>query len=90
VQARAQVEWFKDDCGCMLAHTDYHKAAEALGGVGQQVGAGKETLSGSAEARVASLRRALEAARAAGREGKPVLVNALIGKSSFRDGSISV
>ena len=36
------------------------------------------------------IRRGLEEARDAALRGKPVLVNALIGKTDFREGSLSV
>ena len=50
---------------------------------------------GSRRGRVArrrwqDIRRGLEEARDAALRGKPVLVNALIGKTDFREGSLSV
>ena len=69
--------------------------AEALGGVGVKVGDGPLTermlQNSSANERAASVKQALRSAVEAARVGeKPVLVNAMIGKSDFREGSISV
>jgi acetolactate synthase-like protein len=75
---REQVEVLHDETGCMLARTDYHLAAEGLGARG--------LLLRDAEAIDATL---LEAKRIAA-EGRPVLVNAWIGRSAFRKGSISM
>jgi acetolactate synthase-like protein len=76
--AREQVEVLGDDVGCPLAHMDYHKVAEGCGGVGIVI---KEP--GEVEG-------ALARAREAARQGKPVLVNAIMGKTDFRKGSISM
>ncbi len=75
---REQVEMLGDDTGCMLARSDYHLAAEGLGGRGlllQDAGAVDSTLR--------------EAKRIAA-EGRPVLVNAWVGRTAFRKGSISM
>ncbi|HUP50363.1 MAG TPA: thiamine pyrophosphate-binding protein [Thermoanaerobaculia bacterium] len=75
---REQVEILGDDTGCMLARAAYHVAAEGLGGRGlllREPGAAETTLR--------------EAKRLAA-EGHPVLVNAWIGKTAFRKGSISM
>uniref|UniRef100_A0A8C4JBV1 Acetolactate synthase-like protein n=1 Tax=Dromaius novaehollandiae TaxID=8790 RepID=A0A8C4JBV1_DRONO len=59
---------------------DYHAVAEGLGAKGFVVGGdGGEGVDA-----------VLRAAQATCRQGRPVLVNALIGKSDFRQGSISV
>ena len=76
--ARDQVDLLGDDVGCPLLPTDYHRAAEGLGAAGfllDDSGRVDEVL-----------RRAKRTAR----EGRPVLVNALIGKTDFRKGSISI
>ena len=76
--ARDQVELLGDDVGCPLLPTDYHRAAEGLGAAGfllADPGRMGEVLA-----------RASDAARA----GRPVLVNARIGKTDFRKGSISI
>jgi acetolactate synthase-1/2/3 large subunit len=75
---REQVEILGDDTGCMLARTDYHIAAEGLGARGlllKELGAVDETLR--------------EAKRIAA-SGRPVLINAWIGRTAFRKGSISM
>lgn len=75
---REQEEVLKDDVGCRLAPTDYHAAAAALGGEGLVI---------RTDAEIAPvLARARELARA----GKPVLVNALLARTDFRKGSISL
>jgi acetolactate synthase-1/2/3 large subunit len=76
--ARDQVELLKDDVGTVLRHTDYDVVAEGYGGKGFRLAAADrvpEVLAGARE----------EAAA-----GRPVLINALIGKTDFRKGSISV
>lgn len=75
---REQVEVLGDDTGCMLARTDYHLAAEGLGGRGlllRDASAVEETLA--------------EAKRIAA-TGVPVLVNAWVGRTAFRKGAISM
>lgn len=66
-------------CPCPLP-ADYHAVAEALGGKGFMVGRPDSE----------RLDAVLRAAQDACRRGHPVLVNALIGKTDFREGSISV
>lgn len=66
-------------CPCPLP-ADYHAVAEALGGKGFVVGRPDSE----------RLDAVLRAAQDACRRGHPVLVNALIGKTDFREGSISV
>ena len=75
---RDQVVILGDDVACRLTHMDYHVVAEACGGEGLLVS--------SPDALPEAFARALERSRA----GKPVLINALIGKSDFRKGSISM
>ena len=76
--ARDQVELLGDDVACKLLPTDYHTVAEGFGGAGFLLEDEAETGS--------TLQRAAEASTA----GKPVLVNARIGKTEFRKGSISI
>ena len=76
--ARDQVVILKDDVGTVLAPMDYHGVAEACGGVGIRIS--------SADEIGPALERAIEASR----NGKPVLINAIIGKTDFRKGSISI
>jgi len=76
--ARDQVELLKDDVGTVLRHTDYDVVAEGYGGKGFRV-ASPELVPD-----------VLAAARQEADAGRPVLINALIGKTDFRKGSISV
>ena len=76
--ARDQVELLKDDVGTVLRHTDYDVVAQGYGGKGFRL---------SESDRVQEV---LAAARREGAAGHPVLINALIGKTDFRKGSISV
>jgi acetolactate synthase-1/2/3 large subunit len=76
--AREQVEVLKDDVGVVLRHSDYHRAAEGLGAAGLRV----DDPSG--------LDSTLAEARALAGRGRPVYVNAILGKTEFRKGSISM
>jgi len=76
--AREQVKLLHDDVGTRLQHTDYHVAAEGLGARG--------FLLSDPEQIDSVLQQAKEAAAG----GQPVLINVLLGTSSFRDGSLSM
>jgi thiamine pyrophosphate-dependent acetolactate synthase large subunit-like protein len=76
--ARGQLELLDDDVGVMLGHTDYEKVAAAFGAEGLRI----ETV-GQARS---VFKRALEWSRA----GRPVCINALIGQTDFRKGSLSM
>ncbi len=76
--ARDQVDILKDDVGTVLAHSDYEKVAQAFGGNGRHVSTLPEFAS------------ALEEAKASIRQGVPYLINAIIQKSEFRKGSLSM
>jgi acetolactate synthase-like protein len=76
--AREQVELLKDDVGTVLRSTDYHRVAEGFGAKGLQI-SGPDDAHG-----------VLARARGLARQGSPVLVNALIGKTDFRKGAISM
>jgi acetolactate synthase-1/2/3 large subunit len=76
--AREQVEILEDDCGTVLRHTDYHTVAEGYGGKGLLLERPEDVPAVLAEAK--------EIARV----GTPVLINALLGKTDFRKGSISM
>ncbi|XP_067170738.1 2-hydroxyacyl-CoA lyase 2 isoform X1 [Apteryx mantelli] len=78
--SREQVALLGSNVACGLEYTDYHAVAEGLGAKGFVVG------SDAGE----GLDAVLRAAQATCHQGRPVLVNALIGKSDFRQGSISV
>lgn len=76
--ARDQVEILGDAVGTELAPTDYDRVAEGFGAAGVRIEAGDDVAAKLREAR----------AIAAG--GRPVLVNARLGRSEFRKGSISM
>jgi len=76
--ARDQVELLKDDVGTVLRHTDYDRVAEGYGGKGFRLSSPDQ------------VPEVLAAARREAAAGHPVLINALIGKTDFRKGSISV
>jgi acetolactate synthase-1/2/3 large subunit len=76
--AREQVEVLKDDVGTVLAPADYERAAEGLGACGRRLETGDDPAEVLAEA------------RAVARSGRPVYVNARLGRTAFRKGSISM
>lgn len=76
--AREQVKILQDDVGTVLSRTDYHRAAEGLGAAGLLLDAPGKT------------GQVLQQARDIAAGGRPVLVNALIGSTDFREGSISM
>jgi len=76
--AREQVKILKDDVGTVLARTDYHAVAEGFGAAGLLVKQDHEVPG------------ALAAAREIARSGRPVLMNVWLGKSDFREGSVSM
>jgi acetolactate synthase-1/2/3 large subunit len=76
--AREQVEMLHDDVGTVLARTDYHRVAAGYGAQGLCI------------ARPQDVEPVLAEAVRIARAGAPVLVNAQIGRTDFRKGSISV
>ncbi|MEM1202826.1 MAG: thiamine pyrophosphate-binding protein [Acidobacteriota bacterium] len=76
--AREQVEILGDDCATVLARTPYHEVAKGYGGEGLELKRPEDIADVFAEA------------KAIARSGKPVLINAWIGKTDFRKGSISM
>ncbi len=76
--AREQVEIFQDDVGTVLAHTNYHRVAEGFGGTGILLN--DPTM----------IPEVLTYAREAASNGNPVLIHAILGKTDFRKGSISM
>lgn len=76
--AREQVEMLGDDVATVLNHTDYHRVAEGFGGAGLLLD--DPELAGEV----------LQQARQLAAAGKPVLVNAILGHTDFRKGSISM
>jgi len=76
--AREQVEVLGDRTATVLRHTAYHIAAEGLGGRGLLLDDPGRTAEVLAEA------------QALARQGHAVLVNAILGRTAFRKGSISM
>ena len=76
--ARDQVEWFGTAVGTELAHTSYDAAAIGYGGLGYKLDTPAELLT------------CLQAGRDAAASGRPVLLNAILGKTEFRKGSLSI
>ncbi len=76
--ARDQITLLGDDVGTVLARTNYHDVARGFGGEGAVV------------QRADELGSVIAQAKRSAREGKPFLINALIGKTEFRKGSLSM
>ena len=76
--ARDQVEVLKSDCAMNLALSDYQNGGKAFGAEGVRV----ETLD--------AFKSAVVDAKQSSRSGRPYLINAIIGKTDFRKGSISM
>ncbi|MCR9013795.1 thiamine pyrophosphate-binding protein [Aquiflexum gelatinilyticum] len=76
--ARDQVEFLGSDCAVMLENSDYEKIPNAFGVEGQKVE--------NFEVFKFAVKKALEVNQL----GKSFLINAIIGKTDFRKGSISV
>lgn len=76
--ARDQVEHLHDDVATRLPRADYHLAAEALGARGIVVPSPER------------IRPALEEAKRIAAGGRPVVVNVHLGRSAFRNGSLSI
>uniref|UniRef100_A0A8C7XSN8 2-hydroxyacyl-CoA lyase 2 n=1 Tax=Oryzias sinensis TaxID=183150 RepID=A0A8C7XSN8_9TELE len=78
--SREQVPILGSNVACGLAFTDYHVVADGYGGKGYLVGREEES----------RLREIIKQAQKETKEGKATLLNVLIGKTNFREGSISV
>jgi acetolactate synthase-1/2/3 large subunit len=76
--AREQVKMLHDDVGTVLARSDYHEVAAALGGHGVLLQHANQT----------AVR--LQEARHAARDGVPAMVNAWLDSTDFREGSLSM
>jgi acetolactate synthase-like protein len=76
--ARDQVEILGDACGTELLRTAYHTVAEGYGGRGLLLDD------------PAKIDETLREAQAIAKQGKPVVVNVMIGATDFRKGSISM
>ncbi len=76
--ARDQVEVLKSDCAMNLALSDYQNIGRAFGAEGVRV----ENLD--------AFNAAVVEAKRLSRSGKPYIINAIIGKTDFRKGSVSM
>ena len=76
--ARDQITYLEDDIATVLAPTAYEQAAEGLGASGIRIERPEE------------IEPALETARRTAAAGRPVLINVHIGRTGFREGSISM
>ena len=76
--AREQVTLLDDDVGTVLARSAYHEVAAGFGAEGILVKTGGE------------IPAALARARATAKSGRPVLINAWLSRSVFREGSIAL
>ncbi len=79
--AREQVPMFGSNVACMLQYSDYDVVANGYGGVGYKLDRDSSDM---------EIEDTLRKAQELSRGGKPILVNCLIGKTDFREGSISV
>ncbi|KAG7316250.1 hypothetical protein KOW79_019791 [Hemibagrus wyckioides] len=78
--SREQVPLLGSNVACGLAFTDYHVVADGFGGKGYLISQEEES----------RLKDIVKEAQRECKEGKAVLLNVLIGKTNFREGSISV
>lgn len=69
-----------DDVACPLLYTPYHEVATAYGGDGIEVSDPEKD----------DVKQALAIAQQRARDGIPMCVNARIGQTDFRKGSLSV
>ncbi len=76
--ARDQVELLKSDCAIHLSYGDYQNIGKAFGAEGVRA----ENLN--------EFNAAVIEAKTVSRQGKPYIINAVIGKTDFRKGSISM
>ncbi|KAH0628632.1 hypothetical protein JD844_010001 [Phrynosoma platyrhinos] len=78
--SRDQVPLLGSNVACGLDYLDYHVVADGLGGKGFLLNRQNED----------QMDDIIRTAQSECRSGKPILLNALIGKTNFREGSISV
>lgn len=76
--ARDQVDFLKSDCAMNLALSDYQNIGKAFGAEGVRV----DTLD--------AFKAAVVEAKTLSKKGSPYIINAIIGKTDFRKGSISM
>ena len=79
--AREQVPMFGTSVGCVLTHCSYETVAEGYGGKGYLL---------ERQHKDKEIKKILAEAQTMSQNGRPVLVNCLIGRTDFREGSISV
>ncbi|XP_065908425.1 2-hydroxyacyl-CoA lyase 2-like [Dysidea avara] len=79
--ARAQIAFFNSNVACDLDYLNYHTVAEGYGGKGILLDRSCDD---------DKIVEQIKAAQKMSREGNSVLINVLIGKTDFREGSISV
>ena len=79
--AREQVPMLGSSVACNLDYCSYETVAEGFGGHGFLL---------DSRCSDKGIRETLRKAQEVSREGKPILINCLIGKTNFREGSISV
>ena len=70
---------FQSAAACELDYLEYHKSAQGLGAEGIELKSADDDIRGG-----------LQEAQRLVDSGKPVLMNVHIGKTDFREGSISV
>ncbi|HEX4946745.1 MAG TPA: thiamine pyrophosphate-binding protein [Blastocatellia bacterium] len=76
--AREQINLLHDDTAALLAFSDYDRVASGFGGDGVRID------------RIEALLPAIANARAVTAQGRPFLINAILGKSEFRKGSLAM
>jgi thiamine pyrophosphate-dependent acetolactate synthase large subunit-like protein len=76
--ARDQVELLQSDCAVTLKHSDYEMIGKCFGADGRKVVTQEQ------------FREAVSEAKNKSRSGIPYIINAVIGKTDFRKGSISM
>ncbi len=76
--ARDQVDFLKSDCAMNLAYSDYQNIGKAFGADGSRVD------------NIEAFNQAVAEAKAASKNSKPYIINAIIGKTDFRKGSLSM
>lgn len=76
--ARDQIDILGSDCATTLAHSDYENIGKAFGANGKRVENMTEFTTALAEAKQSL------------KNGTPYIINAILGKSDFRKGSISM
>jgi len=79
---REQIPMFQDDVACALEYSPYYKVAEGYGGQGLDLNFSSDVIE--------NIRKTIQDAQALYQKGISVCVDAKIGRTDFREGSISV